>query len=379
MFLFLANASVDAVLGVFLRTWDDSVVIRCLRGLQDIVTLAAFLELDSVVNNVLQALLPQGRGYIMMTIAKDNNVGHSTENLSDDAGGEEDNAAVVENDQNIPFGLLSSSDDVGNVDVTGSAANRGLLALDASFVILRKNTTRITGAWPAFIECLCTLRDARALPVGLSDLDDFADSSGKVLPLSTFAKASQKKLDAYHRSLSETDTTKQKGWFRSFFRKGKADDQNDATEEDSVSRKRKLSAASRALLGITEAADVENIVQIGSSQLPDATIQTLLDGLDAYPFENNPAGEHHAVFTLELAARALLSNRERASDLFILFLSQFERLLVKAKDPDTEIPAPFVIERIVVTILRSSIHLYEFPEVRLFVRLCFHSDYGTLS
>jgi hypothetical protein len=121
----------------------------------------------------------------------------------------------------------------------------------------------------------------------------------------------------------------------------------------------------KTLLGVAEGADVEDIVRMGSSQLPDTTIRTLLNVLDSYPFENDPVGKQHAVFTLELAARALLSNKERAKDLFVMFLSKFESILCKVTNIENDVPAPFVIERIVVTILRSSIHLYEFSEVSL--------------
>jgi golgi-specific brefeldin A-resistance guanine nucleotide exchange factor 1 len=379
MFLILANSSVQAIIGIFTRSWDDALVVRTLRGLQQMVKLAAFFELDRVVNDVLQVLLPQGRDYILNCITLDQSAptamdgGASVEtsthvrnnSTTEDIFGDDETTVGAENDQLIPFGLLCSSDEHGQVDISGSASNRGLLALDSSFVLLRKNSTRVTDAWPAFIECLCALRDARALPSGLSDLDDFADSNGNVLPLSLFARASQKKLDEYHRSLADKYTTKNKGWFRSFFRKGKSEYQNESTDDVTTGApKGELSVYGKTLLGVAEAADVENIVQMGSSQLPDATIRTLLDVLDSYPFENDPVGEQHAVFTLELAARALLSNRERAEDLFVLFLSKFENVLCKVTEIDNDVPAPFVIERIVVTILRSSIHLYEYPEVR---------------
>lgn len=370
MFALLSKFCLHSIFGIFSRTWDDSLVVRSLRGLQQIVVLAAHFELDYVINDVLQALLPLGREYIVNCIANDQATatlfdgGTSVETLmhssvSDYIPGEEDAASAAENDQNIPFGLLCSNDGYEHVDISGSATHRGLLALDASFVLLRQNASRVTSAWPAFIECICVLRDARALPAGLSDLDDFADSSGKVLPLSSFARSSHKRLEAYHKSLADKDATKQKGWFRSFFRKGKIEDQVESDDIEPAFTKGRLSVCARTLLGIADAANVENILQMGSSQLPDATIRTLLDGLDSYPFENDPAGEQHAVFTLELAARALLSNRERAEELFVLFLSKFEKILMKISDTDAHVAAPFVIERVVVTILRSSIHLYE--------------------
>ena len=104
----------------------------------------------------------------------------------------------------------------------------------------------------------------------------------------------------------------------------KAGDQNDADGEDSIAPKPELSLYAKTLLNVAESANVEDIVQMGSSQLPEETIRKLVDELDAFPFENDPVGEQHAVFSLELAARALLSNRSRSADLFVLFLLKFE-------------------------------------------------------
>ena len=114
-----------------------------------------------------------------------------------------------------------------------------------------------------------------------------------------------------------------------------------------------------------QSSDIESIVQMGSSQIPDTSIGTLLDVLDLYPFEHDPMGEQHAIFTMELAARALLSHHDRAESLFLIFLSKFENVLCKATNVDGDTPdAPFIVERIVVTILRCCIHLYEYPQVR---------------
>ena len=72
---------------------------------------------------------------------------------------------------------------------------------------------RVKTAWPQLVGVLSSLRDARALPKGLADLDDFADSDGNVLPLSPFAQESQKKLDEYYKGNSKSEDSPQ-GWFR---------------------------------------------------------------------------------------------------------------------------------------------------------------------
>ena len=120
----------------------------------------------------------------------------------------------------------------------------------------------------------------------------------------------------------------------------------------------------RTLLAVAEAAGVENAIQMGSARLPEteSTIQNLLDKLDDYPYKGDPAGEQHAIFSLELAARALLSKRDRATELSTFFLVKFESVLENVSPK--KVPAPFVSERIDVSILRCCIHLYDISEVR---------------
>jgi golgi-specific brefeldin A-resistance guanine nucleotide exchange factor 1 len=259
--------------------------------------------------------------------------------------------------------LCSSTDDDESDEFTGCSEHRGLLALDFCFVFIKNNCSRVNEAWPAFAKTLCMIRDIRALPKSLSDLDDFADSSGKVLPLSSFALGSQKRLQDHHRAINDRENPKQKGWFRSLFRKSKIDDQASDVELI-VYPETALSVSAKALLSIVQASHIETLVQMGSSKIPETSINSLLEVLDLYPFEHDPVGEQHAIFTVELAARALLSQHERAENLFLIFLSKFESILCKATNVDGDTPdAPFIVERIVVTILRCCIHLYEYPKV----------------
>ena len=372
MFIVLSKSAVQAFSGIFLRSWDDALVVKALDALRSVARVAAYLGCDSTVTEVLQVLLPQGRDYVLGCIASGLHVADGASVVSNgptvnsESLEEDESTHVYDAEQPIPYGLLCCNNSEQEVDITGSAAHRGLLALDCSFVLMRKYGTRVNGAWPLFVECLCVLRDCRSLPAGLSDLDDFADSNGIILPHTSFAKVSRKRLNDYYRSLSEEkDTQASKGWFRSFFRK-KSDESDDIPDDVSVSEDvGELSAISRTLLAIAEAAGVENVVQLGLARLPDVatTIQTLLDRLDLYPYKGNPVGEQHAIFSLELSARALLSNKDRATELFTLFLDKFESVLGKVSPK--KVPAPFVIERIVVTILRCCIHLYDIPEVCL--------------
>jgi len=448
-------------------------VVKAIRGLLQIAKVAAYFDDDEeennvggLVNDVLQILLVTGKEYIRASI--------EAEYAAAVAAGLEDGASVVSGEsgadlpsedhpsytqssnhfmdpsQPIPYGLLFSTTMLKEraqqqamaLDISGSAAHRGLLALDSGFMLLRKYCSRAASAWPAFIECLCELRNAHALPTVLSELDDFADSNGNVLSSSKFAVQSVQRLEEYYLQKSDyqdfQDAQKNKtGWFRSFFNK-KSDSisvqhKNTATtvEEHSMSSangddfierssgrnnagllgsmlnnekknnhfrnssrvfiasgdqgfalQMASSLSSRALLSIAEAADVETLIQMGSTKLPFAelTVETLLNKISSeYPFSGNPAAEQNAIFSLELAARALLSNRDKAAELFVQFLDNFESILSRATTSEIDLPAsPFIIERIVVTILRASIHLFDLPELRPNLRASLHLIMMTL-
>jgi brefeldin A-resistance guanine nucleotide exchange factor 1 len=376
MFSILAKWLVHAIPSAFLRSWDDALVVRALNGMKNMARLAALFEVNWVIDEILDALLPMGRDYISGCVALDyatvNDGGSvvstvSRANTSTEVGVEDDEATACETELPIPYGLLSSRDErIHRNEIFGSASHRGILALDCSLILLQRYTARVSKAWPSFVECLCGLRDARALPPGLADLDDFADSDGSVLPLSSFAKTSQRRLDEYYRAKSDPDASKEKGWFRSLFKKSSNGKESDSFDEDEYIAldRGELSSYSRALLGIAEACGIESIIQTSSTHeaTADLIIRVLLGAVGRYPYDDDPVLEQHAVFALELATRALLSNKQRASDSFALFLNHFENIVSQANE--TSIPAPFVLERLVVTVLRACIHLYGHHEVR---------------
>jgi hypothetical protein len=149
-----------------------------------------------------------------------------------------------------------------------------------------------------------------------------------------------------------------------FFRKAEAE-KGEMSDDELFSNKRDLSTYTRALLAIADAADIDSVIQMVSTRNPvtEKRILALLDAVGQYPYDEDPVLEQHAVFSLELATRTLLANKDRANDLFKHYLNLFEMILGKVTDK--YMPAPFVLERIVVTVLRCSIHMYDLPEVRL--------------
>ena len=362
MFIGLAKPAIQAFAGIFQRSWDDSLVVKALGGLQTICRVAAYFECGSILDDVLNILIPMGTDFVMNTTITDSS---GSDNVNDshpgnDGEGDFNNSSPG---RPIPYGLLCSYRGKEEIDISGSAYHRGLLALDCGFGIVRKYTARVVSAWPAYIECICALRDARALPGGMTDLDDFADSNGNVLPQSTFAKTSQRRLiEVYHAHSEEEKAAKNKGWLRSIFRRNSKD--TDLLEDRLGLRGKgdKLSKVAKVLLEVAEAADVEAVVHLSTGQTDvKRKIQLQIDCLDNFPFKHDPVGEQHAIFSIELATRALLSNRDHALEWFIPFLNKFE--VVLSAVTSTKVPAPFVIERIVVTILRCCIHLYDIEEV----------------
>ena len=377
MFETLTRTALSPILQVFVRSKDSSVVVEAIRALDTVVMVSKTHELYSVFDEILEVLLPISKDYILSCIA-------STPLGSTDDRIEESTCMDSTCNSLVPHEEALASEEIQEETVLEALLltipkakagenyhlcidTRGIIAVDRSFSLLGQYPSEVAGGtFLSFIDCLCALRDIRALPRGMSNLDDFADSKGNVLPLSSFARNSQKKLDDYNRATYGKDTVKSKGWFRSFFRKGRLDENIDNAHDDAVVvAKDDLSSQAKTLLEISVAVEVESVVQRRTSNNHDQTIDQLLGPLDRYPFENDPTGEQNAVFSLELAARALLSYSGRSEQSFLPFLSKFESILCKIAADDEEIPSPFVIERIVVTILRSCIHLYSFDEVSL--------------
>ena len=390
MFLSISKSAVECISTIFERSTDDALVVKALRGFQQVAKICVYFDLDETFNEILQILLGHGRDYIMSCIALEYAGSDSQQIMAAGPASptkEEGKEPAVEVEGHVPVPaiLLMTSEDSEqghSPDILGSAAHRGLLSLDAGLVLVRDQSSRIREAWPTLIECLCALRDARALPERVIFLDDFADSHGNLLPLSPFAKQSQRRLDEYYRSLSDKEEDKRSaaGWFQfpSLFNvntevkpQGTVTTSDETDAGDCIPEK-ELSSFSQSLLAITKRARLEDVVLMRPKSLPMAkqTIRALLDAIDEFPYFDDPVFEQHAVYSLELALLALISNKDKVQDLFPMFLPKFETIL-KESDENTvssqasvNLPTPFLMERVVVTILRSCIHMYEYPEVR---------------
>jgi brefeldin A-resistance guanine nucleotide exchange factor 1 len=379
MFLTIAKPAMKALSSAFVRSWDDGTVVDALKGFEQMAKISTYFGLDNLLNEILTFLLNHGRDYINGCI--------SLEYAGIDSGApinqspeDDETMSIVDPDSPLPHVLLKVREylsvDYKRVDISGAAAYRGLLALNMGLKIVRALFPRVREAWPSLIEVLCGLRDARALPAGLADLDDFADSDGNVLPLSPFAKQSQKRMDDFYRGEPGQDSTENQGWLGriGLFRRGVVQAEEHESETDPMPDKKasnrgELTANSKTLLQIAERADVEKFMQLSpKTRLPivKQSIVRLLENVDKFPKKDSPTYEQHTAFALELAARALLASRDRAIELLPLFLAKFDSVASKIKGKE-ELPVPFLVERVVVTILRTSIHLYGVPQVWIFL------------
>merc|ERR1712029_398966 len=167
-------------------------------------------------------------------------------------------------------------------------------------------------------------------------------------------------------------TTKQ-GWFRlSVFSKGRGKEVNVSENKPRVPphqlKTTKISPNARILLQIAEWTEIEKFMVLGPHlrlQLVKQSLKGLLDSIDEIPSKPSPTYEQYHAFALELAARTLLaSSEERAQELFPLFQTKFRSVAQKLSKLNRPVPVPFLVERVVVTILRSSIHLYKIPKMR---------------
>jgi golgi-specific brefeldin A-resistance guanine nucleotide exchange factor 1 len=369
MFLVIAKPALQGIGSAFVRTWDDGCILSCLKGLEQMARIATYFNLDNILNDVMALLLVQGKEFIAGCISLEYAGIESGAPIMLGSGGEDDDTmSIVDPDSPIPQLMLKAHDfesvDVKTMDISGSAAYRGLLALNTGLKIVRALFPKVEGAWPQLVDVICSLRDARALPPGLADLDDFADSDGRVLPLSAFARMSQKKLDDYYKGITEKD--QKKSWFRmSFFGKKDRKDPDDQPIRPATNS-RQLSANQKTLLQVSQRVGLEKIFVFGAdakSSHVKQSINGLLGSIDKFPANDSPMFEQHQAFALELAARALLANKKRAAELLPFFLPKFEAVCSRFSKDAKQVPFPFLVERVVVTILRTSIHLFEVAQV----------------
>lgn len=222
------------------------------------------------------------------------------------------------------------------------------------------------------LDVIFALRDVKALPPELSDLDDFADSRGNPLPMSVFANRSHQRVAECLESISPGKSSNSAGFLSSLFGFGHSPTQGIPINAS------KPFPLSETLQKVALCAQLDKIImKTNDVALAKRILFAMLGTIDGDDevVTSDPFFEHNSVFVLELAATLLFSNRIHAVELYPIFLAKFKQLLspqsLKSHDLSENscgilgLKFPYILERIVVTILRACIHLFDVPEACL--------------
>jgi len=368
MFLSISSAAVQAMAGVFVESWDDALVIKALDGLYNASQICLYFKLYDQFNEILSLLLGYAHDYVTSVTAL-----LLSESLNDSDFSTEDFPPISK----YFLAKLKSGQfknpvvHFGPEDVVGSAAHRGLMSLDCALMLCKSNLSAINESWQDLLDVIFALREVDVLPSRIAEFDDFADSQGNPLPPSKFAISSQHKVREYNQSISSTsNSASNDGFWRSLFGFGSKSVIRDANNTDKIDVDvTKTSDLLECLKKIANHAQLDQIImKHPNNNIAKRILSKLIDCL--LPAEiDDPRFEHNSVFALELAARLLISNNSNATDLFPIFLSKFEELFAPktpgSEDSSLVLKFPYLLERIVVTIMRACIHLYDIVELRI--------------
>jgi len=381
MFLSIVSLALKNISLMFVRTDDVSLMMKIVKGIQQIATTCLYFQIDTIYNEALGVLLEFGRDFLNhVLLISCSGSALELAAASDQLRLPTNTTPVfrhdVESRNDETKLLLSPSQMVTATAIqTKSIDEKGLVALESALFLAKSHPGRLREALPNLMELIFLLRDANALPHGLSDLDDFANSEGTLLPPSPYAISSEREAKLY---LSKMYAPKKLAPGRIWLLSKMFSDYGDSNGENPQKYSPKdcgespgcfshghlLSVEKRnELLLIGEKVSIGQFL-IGRKDRNSAKqmLCTLLD-------ETKPkAGgdimfQHHAVFALELSARLLFCNMDFASELFSLFVPRLTDILTSEKDVHAS-ANPFLMERSIITILRFCIHMIDRDDMR---------------
>ncbi len=358
MFTLFSDSAIQAMKMVFERTNDDVVVLRTIRGFHSYATICTYFSLEQQFSTLLANLFQYGRQY-----AQQAGEGAFPPPFPDVAL-ELSSNSLVQQSSHLPFLDVDSN---FAEKCKGASVHRGLLALHTALELVMRHGNCVGDSWRYMVECLFTILDMQALPSVLSDVDDFSGPNGVPLSPSIFATNCRARLaSGAGRRNSGGGILGSLGTFLW-----------GETGESSVKGKEfdnaKMSIS--VLERVIDKAKLDQLFPMSKDLTPNAVtdlLKALLtcrdpavagvsEPLDAATSDLiGPGFEAHAVLALELGARVVLANRHRIAMLWPLMHQHMERLL-------TSMPAlrrmPFLVERAMVTILRTCIHFLDVPEL----------------
>ena len=365
-------------------------VTKALDGMRASAYICSYFGLHEQFNHVLELLLGFGLDYVgsvsSLMYTPPEGVQSDIMPITSQTNTQGNELATADLDDellsmNIPplpksflntLGKASQKSHIDLSDMTGSAAHRGLLSLQCALTLSKHHLSFVNEAWPLLLDVMFALRDVNALPSRLSELDDFADSLGNPLPMSVFANRSQQRVNEYMESFAPTNKSEEKSGFLSsvLFGFGHSSSQHNGSNH---AKDRQQFPLSETLQNVADCAQLDKIIMKTNDS---ATAKRILcamlgsvfpEGGDGEELISDPNFENNSIFVLELAARLLISNRVYATELYPIFLAKFQQLM----SPQSEegeilgLKFPYILERIVVTILRACIHLFDVPEASL--------------
>jgi len=385
MYVSISSAAINAISIVFVESWDDVLVTKALEGLQNSAYICHYYGLHDQFNRILELVLGFGLDYVQSIsslmhapLEKGQALTSIPSEADDQAVADLETQLAVRNIPPLPKCFLRSlrkdsrsTHSIEMGDTIGSAAHRGLLSLQCALSLSKHHLSVVNEAWPLLLEVMFALRDVKALPPSLSELDDFADSVGNQLPMSAFANRSNQRVNDYMESLSPlADSSQAKsGFLSSMFGFSFAHPNGDTHASNNH-----LFPLSETLQKVTDSANFDKLIMktndaTTAKQILGAMLGSVFpDDGDGEEMISDPLFEQNSVFVLELAARLLISNRAFAMELYPLFLAKFQQLLSPQPGADDTILGlrfPYILERIVVTILRACIHLFDVSEHNL--------------
>lgn len=409
MFSCIAHSTLSCIRTVFNSgSVDDAVVVRALQGFRQMASISISFDMEELFNEIIQSILSKGEEYIDLVICGAYDLdAFSVTDAEENQNGKErqaieckqqeytqtsaSNQHLSPNSQRL-VSIISPMDEplYRDQSIAGSSSHRGLLGLQFAFGLLRQYSSSVTLlTWRSLLSCLCKLRDIKGIPPQLGDLDDFGDSRGIPFPASLFCRQCRKRAYKIIRSkhLSGNENFQQiesGGLWGGFLTviaplpdsnksqfSAPIDDELSLFDDESEEFITISPALMETILTVTQAALFDQfMIRFKDWKSCKNVVTSLLDFADPTLSReetegSDPLFEYHAVFALELAARGLVANRNRALELYPLFQEKLHCIFSLKSDFEqkTSHHYPYLVERALVTILRACIHLFDIPAV----------------
>ena len=362
MFLAVAEPALHSISSMFVRTKDKAFMGKLVNGIRQIATSSIYFDLHDLYNDALIILLEFGKDYIVDVMSL------ALKDISDEKIRTNECANPC-SEANYPFSLWNIEE-------------KGLVALESAFELITSTpycAQVLREALPLLVECLCLLRDADVLPLQFSELDDFVNTDGAKFELSPYAYRSFCRAQRHYAHTlgeNEIDMDKNSWSISSLFKaatKPSKIHQNLLDEDVSLNEWMDHLQGSCKFIknqsAIEELKDIEEFNKLDHILLRRQDKDHAKQILCALLEETRRKGgsdlifEHNAAYCLELASRLLFNNMEFAQDLYPLFINRFEDS-VHITNGEKNPMYPFLAERVVVTILRCSIHMIDRVEMR---------------